>query len=239
MIMDEEIEALAKKRLGEVYVKSKLMADLELAAGIAKEHAAKEIEELERGIMKTRPNFCSWNVRIAMEWQGADFEGFEMVFGSLGFPTGISNDVFFEYGDSEYATMADFGLLEGGFQRNGFKGHCWMANAATGEIADISFPNYREISEMRRMIAKGPKMTYNMNKKFDGLWVKASAADWRKFGLVHLPAPEIIQCAIKEDFATLLDVFNIEGVAVKVAFYKTKVMRVPKKRAEAKTSSGL
>lgn len=145
------------------------------------------LSALEGGSMRLRHGFCSWNVSMTLLFQGQDFSGFKMVFGSMGFKLG--SEIWWEYGGPEYITPDQFGD----------DCHYWMENAVTGEVADVSFPEYRAVMIMRSMNAK-VKLGYRMLERNDFKWFIATPKVWQKYGVVHLPAPNYIQDEVDAEF---------------------------------------
>jgi hypothetical protein len=196
-------------------------AFLDEAARLSHRYDAGGAAELEKGNLSLRPNFCAWNVKMTLAYQAGSFAGFKMVFGSMGFPVG--DDVFWEFGGPDYTTVEDFKLVGAG--RRGYDGHFWLAHESTGEVADVSFPHYR-VSSIFRCLHANKSKSYKMKREYDGKWVIALPSDWRKFGLVHLPASAEIQTMVMDEF------LNGGGLDLKhgsgQSFTKADVKRVRK-----------
>jgi hypothetical protein len=202
-------------------------ATLEWSRHVAQMESDHALMEFKRGNLALRHNFACWNVKLAMAFQQKHFEGFEVVFGSMGFPVGRS--VFYEYGGAEYKTCDDFGLGPLGKDQGGrgYDGHFWLANKSTGEVADVPFGEYRFVSDLRCEMA-AEKKSYKMKAEFEGRWVIATGDDWRKFGMVHLPAPAVIQATVLPEMA---DTGNCEFDKTDSGLFQpVKVMRVAQKK---------
>ena len=155
---------------------------------------AVDLDDLQNGAFRLRPNFCSWNVKMTLEFQAEDFPGFKMVFGSMGFKTGDS--FFYEFGGPEYKTQEDFRLPN---PSRGYDGHFWMTNEETGEVADVPFPTYRIVSNFRCQDVNA-KRSYKMKPANDWKWVIMQPTDWLKYGMVHVPAPAAVQKQVYDEF---------------------------------------
>jgi hypothetical protein len=196
------------------------------SARLMRAHNDNSLIGLRDGALQLLPGFCSWNVNTTLLFQAQDFPGFKMVFGSMGYKLG--SKIWWEFGHPTYTTTKQFHLHDTG---SGFDGHFWMANDVTGEVADISFPSYREVSNMRCQKAK-VKFSYLMKESNDFKWFIASPVVWRKFGVVHCAAPSDIQALVAEEFSSgdwAKENFGAEGKKHAAAFKKFPVLRVVQK----------